>query len=60
MTREWYELRDPDGNLKARGDKDFCYRRLNECQPLMAESALQTGWTILPVAMDCITGSNVI
>jgi hypothetical protein len=48
-----YELRNPDGDLCARGTVAFCYGRLMELVPgTPPRDAFNAGWTCLPAEVE--------
>lgn len=55
-TVEYYELRD-GSKLIARGDLNWCYSKLKQNT---GTETLPTGWTLMPVTMDSLTGANTL
>jgi hypothetical protein len=55
----YYELRH-DGRLLKRGDYTACVAALQSTCGYSIERAAIEGYTILPVAMNCLTGENKV
>jgi hypothetical protein len=54
-----YELRDPHGRLKARGDLEFCYSRLElETGIRDLTDEANRGWQIIPELVDDLPSSG--